>query len=99
MAQKSEKLWIFNGEEKKNPIRIHFRLTNLVWFGFSGVDCGWTQWENRTLPAVEMKNIRKGTRETEKAWKLVRETGGLTQLFSCKQHHGPSTKKAVRERD
>ena len=62
MAQKSEKLWIFNGEVKKNPIRIHFRLTNLVWFGFSGVDCGWTQWENRTVPAVEMKNIRKGTR-------------------------------------
>ena len=30
MAQKSENLWIFNGEEKKNLIRTHFRLTNLV---------------------------------------------------------------------
>ena len=25
--------------------------------------------------------------------------GGLTQRFSCQQHHGPSTKKAVRKRD
>ena len=30
MAQKSENLWIFNGEEKKNLIRIHYRRTNLV---------------------------------------------------------------------
>ena len=30
MAQKSENSWIFNGEEKKNLIRTHFRLTNLV---------------------------------------------------------------------
>ena len=47
-----------------------------------------------------MKNIRKGTREAEKALKLVREGGGgcLTQRFSCQQHHGPSTKKRfVRE--
>ena len=25
--------------------------------------------------------------------------GGVTQRFSCQQHHGPSKKKAVRERD
>ena len=25
--------------------------------------------------------------------------GGGTQRFSCQQHYGPSTKKAVRERD
>ena len=25
--------------------------------------------------------------------------GGVTQRFSCQQHYGPSTKKAVRERD
>ena len=25
--------------------------------------------------------------------------GGLTQRFSCQQQYGPSTKKAVRERD
>ena len=24
--------------------------------------------------------------------------GGVTQRFSCQQHYGPSTKKAVRER-
>ena len=46
MAQKSEKLWIFNGEEKKNLIRIHLRLTNLVrrsrgseWGGGGGSIC------------------------------------------------------------
>ena len=25
--------------------------------------------------------------------------GEVTQRFSCQQHYGPSTKKAVRERD
>ena len=30
MAQKSEKLGMFYGEEKKILIRSHFRLTNLV---------------------------------------------------------------------
>ena len=25
--------------------------------------------------------------------------GGVTQRFSCQQHYGPSTKKAVRQRD
>ena len=25
--------------------------------------------------------------------------GGITQRFSCQQRYGPSTKKAVRERD
>ena len=29
MAQKSENLWIFNGEEKENLIRSHFR--RLIW--------------------------------------------------------------------
>ena len=29
MAQKSENLWIFNGEENKNLIRSHFR--RLIW--------------------------------------------------------------------
>ena len=49
---------------------------------------------------MEMKNIRKGTREAEKAGKLAREKeGALTQRSSCQQHYGPSTKKAVRERD
>ena len=27
------------------------------------------------------------------------KVGGVTQRFSCQQHYGPSTKKAVRERD
>ena len=31
----------------------------------------------RTVPAVEIKNIRKGTREAEKARKLIRERGGV----------------------
>ena len=30
----------------------------------------------KTVPAVEVKNMRKGTREEEKARKLVREKGG-----------------------
>ena len=29
-----------------------------------------------TVPAVEMKNIRKSTKEAEKALKLVQERGG-----------------------
>ena len=66
--------------------RLSFRDADVVPFSFdldfpwrfelSGVDCGWKRRENRTVPAVEMKNIRKGTREEEKAWKLVREKGG-----------------------
>ena len=83
---------------------IHF-WSRFPWRSeLSGVDCGWKRWENRTVPAVKMKNIRKGTREGEKAWKLEREKrvgggGGVTQRFSCQQHYGPSLKKAVRERD
>ena len=40
-----------------------------------------------------MNEFRKGTREAEKARKLVRERGGVTQRFSYQQQHGPSTKK------
>ena len=79
---------------------IHF-WSRFPWRSeLSGVDCGWKRWENRTVPVVKMKNIRKGTREGEKAWKLEREKkGGCNSTVFMPATLWFSLKKAVRERD
>ena len=47
---------------------IHF-WSRFPWrFELSGVDCGWKRGENRTVPAVEMKNIRKGVTPQNVTW-------------------------------
>ena len=129
----------FNGEEKRNLIRIHYRLTNLVrrftqsqrrcggiWGGAGGrlsfrdadvvpftFDLDFPEGlsfrestvdenDGKTVPRLSWKRKIlervRGRRRRRENW-YGKRGGGVTQRFSCQQHYGPSTKKAVRERD
>ena len=45
------------------------------------------------------EEYQKGYEGGGQGMKISTGKGGLTQRFLCQQHYGPSTKKAVRERD
>ena len=45
------------------------------------------------------KGYEGGSEEGEGVIIGTGKVGWITQRFSCQQHYGPSTKKAVRERD
>ena len=91
--------------------RLSFRHADVVPFTFDldfpeGLRCRESTVDEsggNTVPAVEMKNIRKGTREELREGVKIGTGkgggGGVNQRFYCQEHYGPSTKKAVRERD
>ena len=57
-----------------------------------GIAVPYRPWKSRILERV------RGRRRRRENW-YGKRGRGVTQRFSCQQHYGPSTKKAVRERD